>query len=91
VIRKLASAKMQESLAPKGAGGATTLLICYLDKGATESMRLMLILLIVVVAFWAVQGQRHHCKFGLNASYVHCLLGREAVTSRPASETPATD
>jgi hypothetical protein len=42
---------------------------------------LMLILVIVLIALWAVQGQRHHCYFGLNASYVHCLLGQEAVTS----------
>jgi hypothetical protein len=38
---------------------------------------LILILIIVLVSLWAVQGQRHHCYFGLNASYVHCLLGRE--------------
>ena len=45
-------------------------------------MRLTGILLIVLIALWAVQGQRHHCYFGLNATYVHCLLGQEAVTSR---------
>jgi hypothetical protein len=39
-------------------------------------MRLMRILLIVLIALWAVQGQRHHCYFGLNATYVHCLLGQ---------------
>jgi hypothetical protein len=40
-------------------------------------MRLTGILLIVLIALWAVQGQRHHCYFGLNATYVHCLLGQE--------------
>ena len=55
---------------------------CGHETGATEAMRwLMLILVIVLIALWAVQGQRHHCYFGLNASYVHCLLGQEAVTS----------
>ena len=44
-------------------------------------MRLIGILLIVLIALWAVQGQRHHCYFGLNASYARCLLGEEAVTS----------
>jgi hypothetical protein len=45
-------------------------------QGSDEAMRLMGILLIVLIALWAVQGQRHHCYFGLNATYVHCLLGR---------------
>ena len=44
-------------------------------------MRLMGILLIVLIALWAIQGQRHHCYFGLNASYVHCLLGQAPGTT----------
>jgi hypothetical protein len=52
-----------------------------LRQGSDKAMRLMGILLIVLIALWAIQGQRHHCYFGLNTSYVHCLLGQEAVTS----------
>jgi hypothetical protein len=51
-------------------------------RQGSDSMRLMGILLIVLIALWAVQGQRHHCYFGLNATYVHCLLGQEVVISR---------
>ena len=47
---------------------------------------LVLILVIVLIALSAVQGQRHHCYFGLNSIYVHCLLGQEAVTSRDTNE-----
>jgi hypothetical protein len=53
-------------------------------------MRLILIVLIAVVAFAVVQSYRHHCKFGLEASWVKCVLGREAVTATPTSgEAPA--
>jgi hypothetical protein len=60
--------------------------ILRLRQGSDEAMRLTGILLIVLIALWAVQGQRHHCYFGLNATYVHCLLGQEAVTSRDNNE-----
>ena len=49
-------------------------------------MRLMGILLIVLIALWAIQGQRHHCYFGLNDTYVHCLLGHEGGTPRDNNE-----
>jgi hypothetical protein len=51
--------------------------ILGLRQGSDDAMRLTGILLIVLIALWAVQGQRHHCYFGLNATYVHCLLGQE--------------
>ena len=54
-------------------------------------MRLLLIVLIAVVAFAVVQSYRHGCKFGMDAAWFDCVLGRTpvAATAPPAAETPA--
>ena len=49
-------------------------------------MRLLLIVLIAVAAFAAVQSYRHNCKFG-EAGWFDCVLGQTATTTT----TPATD
>ena len=49
-------------------------------------MRLLLIVLIAVAAFAAVQSYRHNCKFG-ESGWFDCVLGQTATTTT----TPATD
>ena len=48
-------------------------------------MRLLLIVLIAVAAFAAVQSYRHNCKFG-ESGWFDCVLGQTATTTT----TPTT-
>jgi hypothetical protein len=52
-------------------------------------MRLLLILLIAVAAFAAVQSYRHQCKFAADAAWVDCVLGRGAESTTTSGESPA--
>jgi hypothetical protein len=54
-------------------------------------MRLLLIVLIAVAAFAAVQSYRHQCKFGVDAAWLDCVLGRgaESTTTSTPGESPA--
>jgi hypothetical protein len=55
-------------------------------------MRILLILIVIIAVFVAVQAHRHGCKY--DATLINCVLGKsggETTEAPPAPETPAPE